>query len=308
MSPFFRKLSIFVQKYRAYFLVVSCGGVFVINVSYHIFPVKTYKALYQAYFKGQPAALSEKLQETFQSVLKDVDVKSPEKYSAFAAFGFHPVSAGIPWMPSGVLVGIPANFNCTTESSKGLTDHTVMMNGKELQWNSDTGKVLKDALTFSCKAQKFAVAREVLYLKDNSPVLHALVAPVCLASTCLSGLAFQQMLSIHSGPIVFRGLYNLAVAVVGICSYFLVCDTVGHWLDYRADRKAAVISKDYAKGGIEFYDKILLRNRIFRNLMGKNGEEMYSACGNLFPKHWFRLKHAPYTSRKEIILKMMKDQ
>lgn len=307
MSPFYRKLTIFVKKYQTYLLVVSCGGVFVINVSYHVFPLKTYKALYQAYFNGQPAALSEKLQETFQSVLEDVDIRSLEKYSAFAAFGFHPVSAGIPWMPSGALVGIPANFNCTKENSEGLTDHTIMVNGKELEWSSDIGKILKEALTFSCEAQKFAIAREVIYLKDSSPVMHALVAPVCLAGTCLSGLAVKQMLNMHSGPIVLHGLYNLAVAAVGIFSYFLVCDAVGHWLNYRADRKAAVISNEYAKGGIEFYDKILLRNRILRSLMGKKGEEMYSPSGNLFPNHWIRLKHAPYTARKEIILKILED-
>ncbi|XP_067843203.1 transmembrane protein 177 [Heptranchias perlo] len=306
-SRFVRKLAVFASKHRTKLLAVSCGGLFVANAFCHVFPQRTYGKLYQAWSRGVPAQLSDKLQDTFQEVLKDADVESTRNYTAFAAFSFQPVSAGVPWLPSGAFVGIPVNFNSTDDEGQGITNRIVMINGRDVKWDSEAGKALKEALTFSSDAQKFAIAREVMYLQSNSPIIHSLVASACLAGTYITGVVSKQALGLYSGPVLLRGLCNLAVAAIGLVGYFLVSDAVSHWLDYKSDRRTAKISKDYAKGGIEFYDKVLARNRTFRSLMGKKGVEMYATNGNLFPKHWFRLKHAPYTSRKEIIESTLKD-
>ncbi|MBN3306538.1 TM177 protein, partial [Amia calva] len=306
--PFTRKLTIFVQKYRTGLLVTSCAGVFSVNMFYHAFPEQTYKKLYQAWSKGEPSVLSEKLQKTFQEVLQDTGVRLPRKYTAFAAFGFHPVGAGQPWMPLGAQIGIPANFNSTTDDTEGITNRVILINGKELHWDSSTGKALKESLTFSPEAQQFAVAREVVRLESGGPLLLAAVAPTCLAGTCLFGVAVKQMFTLYSGPVMLRGLVNVAVLALGSAFYFLTSDAVTQWLDYKSDRTAARLSKDYARGGVEFYDKILSRNVTLRGLMGKKGEEMYTPSGNLFPTHWFRLKHAPYTARREGIVKLLNEQ
>ncbi|KAK1165883.1 transmembrane protein 177-like [Acipenser oxyrinchus oxyrinchus] len=303
-----RKLTLFVQKYRTGLLAASCGGIFTVNILYHVFPKETYRKLYQAWYKGEPVSLSDKLQSTFQEVLKDAGVSSPQSYSAFAAFGFHPVGAGIPRTPAGAHVGIPANFNSTAEDAGGITNRVVLINGKEVDWDSSVGRSLKEALTFSREAQKFSVAREVVGLESGGPVLHAAVAPVCVAGTCFSAVAIKQMFSLYTGPVVLRGLLNVAVAASGAACYFLSSDAVSQWLDYRSDRKAAGISKEYTRGGVEFYDKILSRNKILRSLMGKSGEEMYAPSGNLLPAHWIRLKHAPYTSRKAAIVSLLEEQ
>ncbi len=141
-SPFLR-LSVFIQKYRTPLLLVGCGGVFSANVFYHVFPEYTYRKVYQAWHKGEPASLSEKLENAFQEVLKDSAVSFPKNFSAFASFGFHPVGAGVPWLPSGAQIGIPANFNSTTDDPSGITNRTILINGKELEWDSNSGAALK---------------------------------------------------------------------------------------------------------------------------------------------------------------------
>lgn len=308
MSFPFPKVTVLVQKYRTGLLIAGCGAVFSANILYHAFPENAFKKVYQAWSKGEPTDLSEKLQNTFQEVLKDLGVSSPKKYNAFAAFGFQPVGAGVPWMPSGAQIGIPANFNSTLDDFTGITNRVILINGKEVEWDSSSGTALKDALLFSSQAQKFAVAREVARLENGGPLLNATVAPACLAGVCVYGVALKQIFNLYSGPALLRGVVNVFALGLGAVSYLLTTDAVNQWLDYSSDRKAARISQDYAKGGVEFYDKIISRNKALRVLMGQKGEEMYAPSGNLFPTSIFRMKHAPYTSRREGIASLLKEE
>ncbi|XP_030341859.1 transmembrane protein 177 isoform X2 [Strigops habroptila] len=240
-------------------------------------------------------------------VLQDTGVKPADSYQAFAASGFHPVSAGIPWFPAGSFVGIPPNFDSTAEDKKGIVNHVVVISGKEVDWESNEGVALKEALTFSLEAQKFALAREVMYLQNGSPLASAAVAPTCLAGTFFCGRGIKLLLGLSSGPVLLRGICNLVTAAVGLMCYYVSYDAMTYHLDCKADRKAATVSKEYARGGVEFYDKILSRNRIFRGLMGKQGMKIYAPSGNLFPRHWFRIKYTPYTYRRDLIVNILRE-
>lgn len=308
MASRFLKFSVLLQKYRTPLLVASCGGVFAANMFYHVFPDISYRKLYQAWHKGEPVELSEKLEEVFQQVTKDYGLSSPDNFSAFASFGFHPVGAGVPWLPAGAQIGIPANFNSTPDDLGGITNRTIFINGKAVDWSSETGSALKEALVFSLDAQKFAIAREVARLQSGGPVLSAVVAPFCLGGVWVYSVVLKQVLGLHGGPPLLRGAVNVVALGLGAVSYFLTSDAVGQWVDLGSDRRAAGVSRDYAKGGVEFYDKILSRNKILRSLMGQKGEDMYAPSGNLFPAHLLQLKHTPYTSRRDGILTLMKEE
>lgn len=303
------RVSAFLQKYRTPVLLVSCGGAFTANILYHVFPNDTYRKLYQAWSKGEPASLSEKLEKTFQAVMSDCAVEGDSKtYVAFAAFGFHPIGAGIPWLPAGAQVGIPANFNSTPDDSSGITNRTIFINGKTVEWDSDEGISLKEALVFSSSAQKFAIARELLRLDSAGPMVQAAVAPACLVGVCINSVVLKHMFGLYGGSILARGVVNVVVLAMGAAFYLLASDEVSQWLDYRSDRRAASLSQEYAKGGVEFYDKILSRNKTLRTLMGQKGIEMYAPSGNLFPANMLSLKHAPYTARRDGIANLLKEQ
>ncbi|NXE61494.1 TM177 protein, partial [Calcarius ornatus] len=301
------KASVWFKKRKITVLAVSCMGLLGTNLSYHLFPEQTFRLLHECWSEGQPAELSEKLSGMFQDVLQDTGLKSTGSYRAFAASSFHPVSAGIPWLPEGCLVGIPPNFDSTAEDKKGIVNHVVVVNDKEVDWESREGVALKEALTFSLKAQKFAIAREVVYLQNGSPLARAVVAPTCLAGMFVCGSALKLLLGLSRGPVILRGLCNLVTAMGGLLCYYVCSDAITYHLDCRADSKAARLSKDYASGGLEFYDKILARNRIFRGLMGKEGMKMYAPSGNLFPRHWFGTKYTPYTYRRTLILNILRE-
>ncbi|XP_028993658.1 transmembrane protein 177 [Betta splendens] len=308
MASHFLKYSALLQKYRTPLLVASCGGIFAAKIFYHVFPDNSYRQLYQAWHNGQEVTLSSKLQVVFQQVLKDYGLTSPKKFSAFASYGFHPVGAGVPWLPAGVQIGIPANFNSTSDDSSGITNRIVFINGKPVDWSSDTGSALKEALVFSPEAQKFAIAREVARLQSGGPVLNAVVAPFCLSGVWVYSVVLKQVFGLHAGPALLRGVANVVALSLGAVSYFLTSDAVNQWIENSSDRRAAGVSRDYAKGGLEFYDKMLSRNRTLRTLMGQKGEAMYAPSGNLFPAHLLQLKHPSYTSRREGILALLKEE
>ncbi|NWI89185.1 TM177 protein, partial [Pitta sordida] len=304
---FLRKASVWIKKHKVTLLAVSCVGLFGANLSYHVFPEQTFRLLHECWSEGQPAELSGRLCGVFQDVLQDTDVKSTDSYRAFAASGFQPVGAGIPWLPAGSLVGIPPNFESTAEDKTGIVNHVVVINGKKVDWESSEGVALKEALTFSLKAQKFAIAREVMYLQSGGPLASAVVAPACLAGTFLCGRVIKLFLGLSYGPVILRGICNIVAAAGGLLCYCVSSDAVTYHLDCKADRKAALVSTDYARGGVEFYDKILSRNRILRGLMGKQGTKMYAPSGNLFPRHWFRVKYTPYTYRRDLIVNILRE-
>ncbi|XP_004086954.3 transmembrane protein 177 [Oryzias latipes] len=307
MASRFLTYSVLLQKYRTPLLVASCGGLFAANMFYHVCPDLSYRQLYQAWHKGAPVELSDKLERLFQEVLTDCRVKSPSSFSAFASFGFHPVGAGVPWLPAGVQIGIPANFNSTAADLSGITNRNIFINGKTVDWTTKTGSALKEALVFSPEAQKFAIAREVVRLQSGGPVLNAAVAPLCLGGVWVYSVLLKQVFGLHAGSALLRGVANMVALSIGAVSYFLTSDAVSQWTDYASDRHAARVSPQYAKGGVEFYDKILSRNKTLRSLMGRKGEEMYAPSGNLFPAHILQLKHTPYTSRREGLLALLKE-
>ncbi|KAM4558617.1 transmembrane protein 177 [Odontesthes bonariensis] len=308
MASQFLRYSVLLQKYRTPLLIASCGGVFAANMFYHVCPDLSFRQLYQAWFKGEPVVLSEKLSGVFQQVLKDYGISSTENFSAFASFGFHPVGAGVPWLPAGAQIGIPANFNSSADDLSGITNRYIFIYGKTVDWSSEPGSALKEALVFSIEAQKFAIAREVARLQSGGPVVNAAVAPLCLGGVWVYSVVLKQVFGLHGGPALFRGAVNALALGIGAVSYFLTSDAVSQWTDYNSDRQAAGVSREYAKGGVEFYDKILSRNKTLRALMGQKGEEVYAPSGNLFPAHILKLKHTPYTSRREGIMALLKEE
>lgn len=69
MASQFLRYSVLLQKYRTPLLVTTCGGIFAANLFSQAFPDWSFRPLYQAWFKGEPASLSEKLEGVFQQVL-----------------------------------------------------------------------------------------------------------------------------------------------------------------------------------------------------------------------------------------------
>lgn len=154
----------------------------------------------------------------------------------------------------------------------------------------------------------FFLTQQVSRLESGGPMLQAAVAPACLAGAWIYCVALKQIFVLPPGSLILRAGVNLVALGLGGVSYFLASDAISQWLEYHSDRRAASLSRGYATGGVEFYEKILSRNKTLRLLMGPKGEEMYAPSGNLFPASLLSLKHAPYTSRRDGIRSLLKEE
>ncbi|XP_068602654.1 transmembrane protein 177 [Brachionichthys hirsutus] len=308
MASRFLKLSVLLRKYRTPLLIASCGGFFAANLLYDAFPGAIFRPVHQAWYRGEPAKLPKELDEVFLQVMKEYGIGSSKNFTAFASYGFCPVAAGVPRLPAGAQIGIPMNFNSTADNKSAIIKRQVLIDGKAVDWSSDSGSALKESLVFSHDAQRFAIAREVARVQSGGPVLTAAVGPFCLAGTWAYGAALRRVFLRRAGPALFRGMANVAALGLGAVSYLVASDAVGQWVDLSSDMRAAGLSLDYAKGGVEFYDKILARNKTLRSLMGRKGADVFTPSGNLFPANLIQKKHAPYTSRREEILTLLGKQ
>lgn len=307
MSWSWQRVSLLLQRYRSPLLLASCSGIFGLNLVQHLLPDQVFCSVYQAWSKGEPAELSPRLQELFKQVLSDVAVGSPQKFSAFASFGFQPVGAGLPVLPGGVKVGIPANFNSSESGSgAGITDRTIFVEGRAVDWSSGPGSALSSALVMSETAHRFALAREVVRLDAGLPLMTAAVGPLCVGGVWVYSVTIKHMFGLRSSPLLARAVNLVALALGGV-SYLAASDAVARFVDLSADRRAAAVAPGYARGGVEFYEKILLRNQSLRQLLGPRGETTYSPNGNLFPNSVLQLRHTPYTQRRDLLLQLVQD-
>lgn len=291
----------FAQRHRTPLLVGSCTSLFGAQISYHLFADPVAQWLYQYWPRGQPAPLAPELQSLFQEVLQDMGIPSGHCYKPFTAFTFQPVSAGFPRLPAGAVVGIPANFLGSPVTN---TNHPAVIHGQTVDWQSPAGTRLKEALTLTRDAQKFALAREVVYLESSTAALQALPAPACLAATWALTVSAKHALGLYGGPMNLRAAFNLVAAVAGFVAYAFSTDSLTHALEGWLDRRTASLSAAYGRGGVEFYEKILTGNMALRSLLGSHGEKLYTPSGNVVPRHWFRIKHLPYTTRRDSVLQV----
>lgn len=98
-------------------------------------------------------------------------------------------------------------------------------------------------------------------------------------------------------PKSFRFSVYCLVGALAIGFYTTMTDLVTKYYENWVDKKVGNLNLEYAKGGIEFYSKILQRNMALRNLMGPNGEKTFTFYGN--DVELIRQQHVPYTDRKK---------
>lgn len=92
-------------------------------------------------------------------------------------------------------------------------------------------------------------------------------------------------------------MYGL-VSSIFIMNYFMIKDVAQLYFDEQIDKELKKMNPVFAEGGKEYYTKILQRNIALRQLMGQEGEMVYTVTGN--NNYLFRTKHLPLVHRKKI--------
>ncbi|XP_070565947.1 transmembrane protein 177-like [Ptychodera flava] len=251
---------------------LTAGGVFCFNAVPLLFPGNTVGRIYHSYKDGTRSPISEQCREEFDEVCRDLGIKNARSYRLFPSFGTQIHTAGLPWLPGGVPFGVPDSFVMQTT---GDVKRNMKLALHKIDWESDDGNALAESLLLSRNARKFYIARELMEVKTSSALMPTVVAPAFIIAT-FTGNQVLQVLFRQTPP----GFITLCAACMGVLAYLGMAGLVYNAVETGADKTVARVSGDYAKGGVEFYGKLLRKNQNLRKLLGKKGERMYSYYGN----------------------------
>ena len=192
--------------------------------------------------------------------------------------------------------------------------------GSKLNLNEKNGmddqlkEILIDSLILSEDAKLFGLAKAVQetnhLMKSN---LDLFLDSICMMSCYMYCYARNRKLKLHLNQ--RKAMYFKSILVfvsLAVAGRFLIYK----FLDYNIDRKSCQMGLDCSEGSQEFYDKLILRNKILRNVL-PNGHQLIDQDGN-YLKQTFYIPFTDFyfyinfiglklTDRKEICKKELND-
>lgn len=162
-------------------------------------------------------------------------------------------------------------------------------------WETDEGKAFQDAIVLPEKAQLYAMAKEIKMGDSPKVLLHSLYTFAACLATYGFARRFNKSLNLYSRPSSVRFMMYALVGTFTVGFHSLATDFTQVHYEQKIDKE---LKKNpvLAEGGREYYGKILARNIALRQLLGKEGESYFTACGN--ENFLIRTKRTPLVDRK----------
>lgn len=161
-----------------------------------------------------------------------------------------------------------------------------------------------DSLNLSEPAKKYSIARELI-LTDNLQIFIKSISwsMISLPMFILGNTVLNKL---PANPIKIRVLALFLLCNVGVFICLLLRTTVENFYQSEADKKLCCIDEEYIHGGIEYYEKLIQRNLVLRDIV-PNGDQIYSEKGNKLA-FFSVFSELPLTYRKKYLEKKLKDE
>ncbi|XP_049807347.1 transmembrane protein 177 isoform X1 [Schistocerca nitens] len=283
---------------KVVFAGVFTAGMSFMSINYfpNTFFLDDFREFMQLYRHGLAVPIPEDVLKRFQVVMDDMKVSSNERslIKPFTVYGFDTFHAGSTYTKQGAIVGIPSFFHY---SSVDQVDKTVIkVSGEPVAWSTKEGQQFLDSLILSDAAQKFAIGCEVAYVRTPYVYLNTLYPFAALSLVYTIAQNLNRKLHMEKQPQAIRGVVYSVLAIFGVGLWAVLKDVTSTHYEKKCDEEVSSLSETYAKGGLEFYSKILQRNIALRSLLGKKGKKLYSVSGNR--QYFIRQKSLPLINRK----------
>lgn len=221
----------------------------------------------------------------------------------FHIYGYDVYHAGTISTKYGGVIGIPLHFQY--ENVESINKNEAFFYDVPIDWNKPAGKNFLNSLVLSENAQKFAIAREALKIKDDHPFYNTFNALIhVLLSFGIYDILHRQL---HLAKRK-KGFRYTIIATVTI-------GTIGTWIatryamiygsDMNVDKMLCKLGVNYIKGGQEYYEKLLNRNIALRTLLGDEGKRQFTANGN--NTYTFVQNNVPIFNRKSFFDSKLQD-
>nr|XP_039248768.1 transmembrane protein 177-like [Styela clava] len=254
----------------------------------HIFPDDFFLPFYG--FASPSLMQASKL---LNQVKRDAGIKPGELHTTpFIARTTDVVSAGFSAFDLGQShIGIPCSYFCDSVEEISRMDICKNKNLSRLSLSKpvvfekiDESEVkLMKSLLLSDDAKRFAIARHLSYIQRNWAIYQALIPSAFVIVGYFTSIYSPKLLFLRGVPVSLKQILSMVFA--GAFLSYILCKltkaALSRKINQLADIDAAKISPRYAKGGVELFNKLGETNQSLRVLLGKKGEVMYTADGDV---------------------------
>lgn len=165
-----------------------------------------------------------------------------------------------------------------------------------MEWGSDGGQLLQEALVLSENAQKFGIARDICMSDTNFVFVRGGMGTFSIMLYHFLSRNANDMLYGLYKPRSFRTVVYSGLTLFCFGIWAVSTDLLTKFYENYADKRAGSLHLSYATGGVEFYSKLLQKNMGLRSIMGPAGESLFTFFGN--DVEFIRERHVPFTRRK----------
>jgi len=231
----------------------------------HTFGKDAVKAVYENYSRGFPTPVSKQMKSLMNEVVADMGLEGNP--NMFVLTLDEPAGWGD---PGNELIGYPPYFDFSKPQEVPLDKMRFGGGGMrkaELltrrQADLPEARLFCDAMVLSPEAKKFALAREVKRVGCGPQYYFGFLnASWILFTYNLARHGNQKMGLFKKGRLpLFRLMWYAGLAPTMILSYLLAKDLISRQIEKTSVSAAAGMGPAYAKGGEEYYNQMLLRNK-----------------------------------------------
>ncbi|XP_053963064.1 transmembrane protein 177 [Anastrepha ludens] len=277
-------------------------GLFVVNYLPHTFGLKYYKDFVQCYLNGIPRPVPEKVKERLDRALDTLQLPEFERkiIKPFTVFGFDLFEAGSTKYRFGAALGVPVNYAFSEKQEINRQD--IRFRDQSIQWNSDAGKLLQDALVLTEDEQLFGFCKSILQLQTHRVLLNSLFPSISFLSVYTIGHYLNMRMNLLAGPFSLRLVMYSILGLFGIGSWSFMKDFNQVNYDTEIDKQLCSLGPQFVEAGSGYYDKLLKKNMALRELIG---DDTYTAKGNV--NYFIRQKSLPLTFHKAYFEQKLKE-
>ena len=192
-------------------------------------------------------------------------------------------------------------FGTNLSSDKDNQPHTLSREDLE---NNEV-KIFQESLVLSEKAKKFIVAREIERGKAEHFKFYSLIMPAGILLTFVTCRTLNNVLPRFRRVKALRLINYTLTGFTFAFTVLLTQDYFRKKYEGQYDEAACRIGKEYAEGGVEYYDKTIRKNKALRVIVpNEAGKKMYNLNGEAF-SGIFRTKFLKFSQRRELCQKFL---
>lgn len=160
-------------------------------------------------------------------------------------------------------MGVPTNYFYNNYSD--IEKNDIKLRNQPIDWNTNYGKILEDALVLSEDEQVFGMAREIIQLQSQKILLNSVYPCSTVLAVYSMASVLNQKLQLFHRPFAVRGVLYSILAFFGAGMYCFLQDVTQVYYDQETDKQLSTLGIDVVDAGVRFYDKLLRKNGKINN-------------------------------------------